>query len=393
MLNRRTLRVKAMQYLYAYNQNRNSDYHMALDKIKQTFEPDWKTEQSDIARLNSQKEEALKIFQDQFENDQLELGQYISEDVKNVIQEAKIFYNNQVKKDFDFFCNHMIKDSEKIYDLYLKSLLLILELANLVQVEVREKEKKQSRMNVPVVKYQPDLNFYNNKVILKLKEEEQFHQFLKDKKVSWSNQKNTIWNWYKDILKKTEAYEKYIQLTDPTFEDDKQFILFIVKQIIFKNEVINAFMEEVDLYWAEDKAVVRSMVSKTIKSIEPETPMELAILSTDWEEDRDYFKLLFEYTVKNQKEYERILMKKIKNWELDRIAWLDHILLKMAMSEMINFPSIPIKVTINEYIEISKNYSTPKSKQFINGVLDVVANELIAEGVIRKSGRGLIDNK
>jgi N utilization substance protein B len=148
------------------------------------------------------------------------------------------------------------------------------------------------------------------------------------------------------------------------------------------------------LYWAENKAILRSMVLKTIKSLEEDvSDFELAELSYNWDEDKHFFETIFNQTVHESEKYEELIASKSKNWDLDRISETDKILLLMAIQEMINFPGIPVKVTINEYIEVSKKYSTPKSKQFINGVLDVIAVDLQKEGVIKKSGRGLIDNK
>jgi N utilization substance protein B len=198
--------------------------------------------------------------------------------------------------------------------------------------------------------------------------------------------------WYKELIKDPDI-EKFNAVKNKSFDDEKNLILHVVKKFIFKNELIKAYLEEQDQNWGENRTIVKSMVSKTVKAIEEEEDFELVSLSSNWEEDKTFFKHIFDQTIENDKYYEEIIARKTKNWDIDRIAALDKIILKMALNEMINFPSIPIKVTINEYIEISKNYSTPKSRQFINGILDVVAEELQKEGVIKKSGRGLIDNK
>ena len=170
----------------------------------------------------------------------------------------------------------------------------------------------------------------------------------------------------------------------------------MIKKLIFKSELIQSFMEEADLNWEEDRTIVKSVLLKTVKSIQPDQDpknLEISGISYNWEEDNRFFKDLFKTTANSDKEFEKMISAKAKNWEIERIASLDKIILKMAISELINFPSIPVKVTINEYIEISKLYSTPKSRHFINGILDVLAKELKEQGVIKKSGRGLIDNK
>lgn len=383
-----------MQNLYAYNQNKNSDYYQALDLIKDNFEPEWDSVEEDLEGMKLDCEKAISVFNECFEKAQLQTDEPLSDRVREVVNKAFDYYHNLVRKDYEHFKDSMIKGAERTYDLYLWIIELLVQLSEFVQVEISEKEKKSSVFNKAYVKSNTELNLYSNKAIRIFKEDRALQGIIKERKISWSKQKDAVWHWYKEILKKSDVYQEYIKIQDPTFEDDKKIVLYIVKNIIFKNEAIDAFMEEQDMFWQEDKSIIRSMLVRTIKNMtEDNASLELTMLSSNWEDDKEYFKLLFEYTVRNQKDYEKILVKKVKNWEIDRIATLDYILLQMAMNEMINFPSIPIKVTINEFIEISKLYSTPKSKHFINGILDVVANELIADGMIRKSGRGLIDNK
>jgi N utilization substance protein B len=212
--------------------------------------------------------------------------------------------------------------------------------------------------------------------------------------LSWDDQQDEILVWLYEVLLKDELVIEYLNLEETSFNDDKEFLLHIYKSLIFKSEIISLFMEQEDLYWAENKAILRSMVLKTIKAIEEdEKDFDLAELSYNWAEDKQFFETIFDQTVHGGDKYEELIASKSKNWDLDRISDTDRILLLMAIQEMINFPGIPLKVTINEYIEVSKKYSTPKSKQFINGVLDVIAVDLQKEGVIKKSGRGLIDNK
>ncbi len=383
-----------MQNLYAYNQSKNSEYYLALDLINNTLEPEWKSMESEVEDLKTDKLKAIAVFKECFEKEELQTDEPLSERVKETINLAFDYYHNQVRKDFEYFRSSMITGAERTYDYYLWILELVIQFSEFANIDYIEKQKKSESLHLTNIKSISDLNLYHNKVIAILKEDKALQTIVKDRKISWSKHKDQVRQWYKEQIKKSEVYKEYIQLKEPGFEDDKNIVSKLIKSIIFKSETIDAFMEEQDLYWQEDKSVVKSMLLRTIKNIsEEESFLELTLLSTNWEDDKQYFKLLFDYSVRNQKEYEKILVKKVKNWEIDRIASLDYILLQMALNEMINFPSIPIKVTINEYIEISKLYSTPKSKHFINGILDVVANELMAEGIIRKSGRGLIDNK
>jgi N utilization substance protein B len=181
---------------------------------------------------------------------------------------------------------------------------------------------------------------------------------------------------------------------EPSFEEDVLILDKIFKQLVIKSEAISNFMEERDLYWAENKSALKSMLKKTLKSLyEDSEHVELIELSANWEDDSEFFKKLYEETVANSDEYEELVGQYTKNWSKERITDIDMIILKMAVSEMLNFPSIPVKVTINEYIELSKNYSTQKSKVFVNGMLDKLSAELQKSGKLRKSGRGLMDNK
>lgn len=150
------------------------------------------------------------------------------------------------------------------------------------------------------------------------------------------------------------------------------------------------YFEENDLNWSLNKDVVKSMANKTFK-IEALEDLRLQPLALQWEDDKLFFEELFDYSVSEDKQLSAWIGDQTKNWESDRLAVADFIILKMALAEMVKFSSIPVKVSINEYIELAKNYSTPKSGQFINGILDVVSNRLVHEKVITKSGRGLID--
>jgi len=153
-------------------------------------------------------------------------------------------------------------------------------------------------------------------------------------------------------------------------------------------------MEEHDLGWSENRGILKSMIIKTLKTFKEENnTINLINLSPNWSEDREFYQNLYKETIRGESKLEKLIAAKSKNWDTERIAAVDKVLMKMAITEFMKFPSIPVKVTINEYIEICKAYSTPKSKQYVNGILDVLSNEMTEEGSIKKSGRGLLDNK
>ena len=235
---------------------------------------------------------------------------------------------------------------------------------------------------------------FENKVIGSIKADSHFNHVANNLKINWSQEEDRLRGWYKGVLNKDETFQAYLQDPAPDYKKDWEITDFLVRNIIFKNEVINGYFEEEDLNWQENRSIVRSLVLKSLKSLQDEgSTLELAEMSYNWEDDVDYLKDLFKSTVQNNDKIEGLIKEHLKNWALSRVAITDKVLIKLAISEMMEFPSIPVKVTINEFIEISKIYSTPKSKNFVNGMLDVISAKLLDLGEIQKSGRGLIDNK
>ncbi len=386
MLNRHTLRVKAMQAMFAYNQCKEANYNVAIEKIAQAYEPNMNImELQDPVVLEEEKKGVLEVFKKTIKENSKDVADTnFSESILKEAEKAIEDYRFQVKKDLAFIKKNMMNEAGKLYDNYLKILNLLILFSGF------------AREGVGTRKSAPDtqLNLVNNVLISHLRKNADLKKLIMKNNLDWENENDMIRAWFRDIVTKDESYTRYLELTKPTAEDDAEIINHIVRKIIFKNETIVSFWEDQDLSWLEDHAIVRSMVLKTIKSlVEKGANFELAILSYNWEEDKYFFEKLFESTVKNERFLQDIVTEKTKNWEFDRIAYTDRLILMLAVSEMMNFPSIPVKVTINEYIEVSKNYSTPKSRHFVNGVLDVIAVNLQEKGLIKKSGRGLIDNK
>lgn len=241
-----------------------------------------------------------------------------------------------------------------------------------------------------------DHNLHKNALINFFRDSSKVQVALVKRNLGWKNDEDHVKTWYKDLLKKDEAFDKYRRTANPNFKQDKEIIDYLVKQVVFKNEMILSVFEEKDIFWHENKAIVRSLVTRSIRDLEKVSEskaFELPDFSNNWDEDRLFFEEMFKATVENDREYSEMIAAKTINWEVDRLAITDQVILKMAIAELLNFHSIPVKVTINEYIELSKNYSTPKSKQFVNGILDAISEDLQGEGRLKKSGRGLLDNK
>jgi N utilization substance protein B len=390
MLNRRYLRIKVMQNIFAFFQCRQSDYHLAMDLIREEFKPDLNSmEVQDPEKLEEDRKAASALFADNFEEKQFVGSEKHSPVQVNSAQGALQYYDKLVKQDINHLRKGMLAETEKIGERYLEFLLLLAGLGE----HVRNERDKRIELGRPSLLN--ETNWINNRLLELLAKNKPLQVAAIKYNLHWDEDQDFVKQLYKEVLLNDETYKNYLQKSPVSFEDDKQIVLYIVKKILFKHDVVDSFMGNRDLFWTENKEVLKSMVQRTIKSLEETSTdqHELAELSYNWEDDKEFFIDLFNQSLQGEKEYEEMISQKSKNWDVERIAMLDRVILIMALCEMINFSSIPVKVTINEYIELSKKYSTPKSKFFVNGVLDVLSTELQEKGIIKKSGRGLIDNK
>lgn len=198
-----------------------------------------------------------------------------------------------------------------------------------------------------------------------------------------------IKNLFKSLLKK-QAYKNYVSLPKNELKDDREIALTIFNKVFSHHEDLQNHLEEQFPNWIDDKNPISFRVNQLLEQYEPGKTLEEALTNGISDEDVEFAQELFETTLDNSEEYDALIAPKLVNWDLERIAVLDMILMKMALAELLNFKFIPIKVSINEYIEIAKIYSTPKSKDFVNGVLDKLMKELKDAGKIKKAGRGLL---
>jgi N utilization substance protein B len=392
MLNRRSLRVKAMQALFAYGQCKEANYNIGLGQIDEAFLPDLNSmEVQDRDMLKRQRQQCKRVFAFKVNGSPLDPAEVVEDIAHTVANNAQKAYLVNIKSDHQHMLSSMINDAESLIDRFLEVTSLLITLADYSKIEADKRLKISPEKSLI-----GDLNFSKNKVIDFFRNSSKVQVALVKKNISWEDEEENYKGWFRDVLKKDEAFDTYRKTANPNFEDDKEIIDHIVKQVIFKIDAILCFFEERDIYWQENKAIARSLVSRSIRDLEEASiPKEFNLpdFSNNWEEDKSFFEKIFKSAIENDEEYSEIIAAKTKNWEVDRLAITDQIILKMAIAEMLNFQSIPVKVTINEYIELSKNYSTPKSKQFINGILDVISVELKTIGKLKKSGRGLMDNK
>lgn len=375
MLNRRTLRIKIMQTLFAFDQCKEANYTLAHDLIDERFAPDLNSmEVQDKEQLRVQKKAAIQFF------DKLFKGQTPSSEVdakvSKVAEEALRVYKLQVKKDQEFLGKNSVLEIERLSTLYHSVLSLLLEFAALAAAE-----KKVDHSN-----------FVNHPWITAISTNEDLKKQLLRSESGWEKNKDKVRGWFREIIKDDQTYLEFIAAKKTDEERQKELIRHLVRKLILGAGPINDFFEEHDIRWAEDKVIVRSLVDKTLKSF-ADGKIEIQKLSLDWEDDKNFIEKLFKNTIELDEKYKQLIAKNTKNWEVDRLPLTDRLIIEMAIAEMLHFPNIPVKVTINEYIELTKEYSTPKSKQFINGILDVISKSMKESGDIKKSGRGLIDNK
>jgi len=388
MLNRRLLRTKAVQALYARKLTADANRLLALDQIEEAFAPDLNSmEFQDKQKLNAMKRQAGARLDELIKDENSVPAEELPTEVSRVADSAFRAYSRQTVADGEKMVRRVLNETESIYVDFIRVLSMMLELAHQAKID---RERKYDDPENPFPK---DGGLDTNSVINILQADKTLEEEIIRNGINWSNDMNMIRKTYREALRKNAEYEAYCNKAEHTAEEDQQLVQYILRQIILKHEVPLEFLEQRDLYWVDHSELIRGLAIKTLKSAENAESFSLSPLTKDWEEDRFFVEELFKTVIEENDQYDLYLDDQLKNWELDRIALVDMIILKTALAELIHFPGIPVKVTINEFIEIAKRYSTPKSGKFVNGVLDVISVKLGSQGIIRKSGRGLIDNK
>ena len=278
-----------------------------------------------------------------------------------------------------------ILDIEKPY-FEVISLLIVLKNIN--------EEKKQIAKKELIKKSTSRFNLSDNRIINFLEKNTQIIDGLIKHKNGWNTKTEKIRNWY-NVLLQEEFYKNYITIEKPKFEEDFDFLQNLIVKFLFKNNDIQKSFEEENIFWNEDFLIIKSMIKKTLKTLNSSNfnTFATASLSEDIKDDIKFACSLFDCVIDNSTEYDGHISKYAKNWDIERISLMDRTILRMGIGEMVNFSNIPVKVSINECIDIAKNYSSPKSGKFINGLLDVISLNLLKEKKIIKTGKGLIDNK
>ena len=275
-----------------------------------------------------------------------------------------------------------------MYVLYILMLSLIKELHALAEKHLQHASKKY--LATEEDSYPNPEKFVNNQVLLQIANNSLLQEQISKRKLdNWYLNEDYVKIIHKDVLA-SSYYKAYMTSGKSSYEEDRELVLQLFKNVIAPNEKIYEYFEDDQLTWIDDFPIVNTFLLKRLKKAESDARESyfLPRLLKD-EQDMDFAKKLLTKTLLNNNKWEKEIEGKTPNWDNDRIAEIDSIILKMAICELLNFPSIPEKVTLNEYLEIAKEYSTPKSSIFINGVLDKLAKEYKTEGRLQKIGRGL----
>jgi transcription antitermination protein NusB len=275
----------------------------------------------------------------------------------------------------------------KTYDLYHYILLLLTEIQDIASEKIDQSLLKKMPTTEDL---NPNKRFIDNAVIAQIRNNIAFQKHLAESKLTWVNFQHIPRSLYNKMIA-WDAYEEYMSLEVGSYQTDKKFVSRLVSELIGVSEDLLGSLEEQSIYWNDDMDFVLIMIEKTIKKMKPESGdnMELMPLFKNME-DKDFVKTLFRKAVINLKKSSDLINSNTTNWEVERIALMDILVMQLAITEVLEFEEIPVKVTLNEYIEIAKYYCTSKSSTFVNGILDNIVREMRKQGLIKKSGRGLL---
>ena len=280
----------------------------------------------------------------------------------------------------------LILSIDRAYDLYFHLLALVPEIAEYAAERIRIGENKK----LPTYEdLHPNRKFVENKVIARLVEDENLQVEISNRKLSWKNHRDLIVALYNALIRQP-FYQKYMASEERSFRQDAQLVSDIYMTMLEEFEPLDRALEEQSILWNDDLGFLLTMVSRTVLSMRENQEAIKLMPQFKSEEDLDYAKKLLRYTIAGYERISLLLDGSMNNWDIERVALMDKIVLVTAISEAENFPTIPTRVTMNEYIDIAKCYSTESSGGFINGILDRIISQLTAEGKIVKTGKGLL---
>lgn len=293
-------------------------------------------------------------------------------------------YFKSDKKGLTSYEKDLFKSINMSYDLYYLFFMLIIDVREYAQQKIEIAKKKRIPTEADI---NPNMKFVNNKLILQLMDSDAIYRYFNERKLSWSDNPELIKNIY-NIMLSSNTYQKYMAIAEVDYNTDKQFVIDFLLEYLVDNDLFYQILEERSIYWNDDIEFILSMNIKTIQKMKPSSNIKLFPIFKNTE-DEEFVKKLFRMVILNHEDNVKIIQENIKNWDIERIASMDLLVLEMAIVEILQFSNIPIKVSFNEYIELVKFYSTTRSNAFVNGVLDKIINKLKKEGKVEKIGRGL----
>lgn len=298
-----------------------------------------------------------------------------------IVQIVYSWYQN-TNKDLRSAEKELLFGLQKSYDLYYFMLQLMVELTRLYETRV---EAKRNKFLPSEEDLNPNVNLLNNKFILQLQDNLQLNKYLNERPMSWDSNDSFVKNLLDSILA-FETYSDYAAISAPTYNEDREFWRKTFKQFIYLNEELDDILEDESIFWNDDVEIIQTFVMKSIKQFSEEKKENQPLLPMfKDDEDRQYALKLLHDTFLNEQKYRTLIEKHTDKWDFERIAFMDLIIMQVALAEISTFETIPTNVSLNEYIEIAKSYSTPKSGIFINGILDSIVNEMKKENVIFKN--------
>ena len=297
-----------------------------------------------------------------------------------IVQLTYAYYQNG-NKNIDTAEKELFFSLSKAFDLYNYLLALIVATTKEARRRLEIAQGKARREGLP----EPSQKFVFNRFALQLGENHQLLEFLETQKRSWNDTPEFVGRLFEQI-EQSQIYKEYMESKEDDYATDRELWRRLYRTLIQENDDLDTLLEEQSLYWNDDKDVVDTFVLKTIKRFEEKNGAKQELLPEyDSEEEKDYARKLFRATILNADEYQRFMSEASRNWDFGRLAYMDVIIMQIAIAEMLTFPSIPVSVTINEYVELSKFYSTPRSAGYINGMLDAIAHHLIQTGRLFKT--------
>ena len=371
LLHRRFIRLQALQNLYAFYIAQRANHEGALDQLRAAFQPTIFIDALATPEARSlAKEQALELFKAKVAGTQPPLDSPLPQ-VSQAVAQAQAHYNKAQAKDWNQLKKGLDRTAQKIDQAGIRIVQLLVEWANL---GTKQAEKPQYLLSKPDDALEGGL--HQNVVLQYLQSNEAWAQHVKKHEADWTQHLHIVAQWYRRFVKKHPQAQKFLAPSTNSYKAIR-LLEHLVKKIIFKEEAIQDFFSDCDVSWTVHQHIVKKLVHRVLQVLSTHSKksinLEKLSITADWEEAQAFYLDLINTAWEKDQELEALIVEKVQNWTADRLVLLDKIILKLALCEMKYFEHIPTKVSINEYIDLSKNYSTPKSSRFVNGLLDAMA--------------------